>query len=195
MKNLLNRFAFLLIGLLALAAACSKTPEKHLNAKERQALEQEYAALRDTLNGRWQAMVASDDEKIFYTKRLLQELALASDNPLQVQQLQVANDRLKVRRYTQQSLVSDSIDAYDRAQEGVLQPLRGLAAQHGDSTRHKIILDLAQDIQHHDDEVVAYRVMYDKAARNYNNWLKAHAAEVPTAATAKPVPLFSLTGQ
>lgn len=195
MKNLLSRLALVLIGALALATACTKTPEKKLTSTERKALEVQFAALRDTLNGRWAAMIAADDEKIFYTKRILQELSSTAANPLQVEQLQVANDRLKTRRYNQQVLVSDSIDAYDRAQDAVLQQVRILAAQHGDSVRHKIIIDLAQEIQQHDDEVVAYRVLYDKSARVYNDWLKAHRAEVPTAAAAQPVPLFSLSGQ
>ncbi|MBC7446644.1 MAG: hypothetical protein H7330_01120 [Hymenobacteraceae bacterium] len=195
MKYCLKLFA---LALLLTATACSKTTDKKApTAKPADAttLQREYSALRDTLDGRWAQMTASDDEKIFFQKRLLDEISYvpSADMGL-VKRLQIANNRLKDRRYAQITMASDSIDAYDRAQEAVLLPLRELASKHADPVKRHIIGELVEAILLHDDRVVRYRGTYDQAARAYNLWLQAHQTQLPAAADAKPVPLFSLTG-
>ncbi len=140
-------------------------------------------------------MTASDDEKIFFQKRLLDEISyVPSADVLLIKRLQAANDKLKTRRYAQVTMVSDSIDAYDRAQEAVLLPLRELASKHADPVKRHIIGELSESIQLNDDRVVRFRGSYDQAARAYNTWLQLHQKQVPAAANAKPLPLFSLTG-
>ncbi len=195
MKHFLRLFS---LGLLLLAAACSKTTDQKTpppKPADVAALQREYTVLRDTLAGRWAQMTASDDEKIFFQKRLLQEVAyIPTADMALVKRLQVANDQLPTRRYQQLTMQSDSIDAYDRAQEAVLLPLRELASKHVDPVKHHVIGELIEAILLHDDLVVRYRGTYDQAARAYNVWLQEHQAQVPAAAEAKPVPLFSLTG-
>lgn len=197
MKNLLK---YLPLALLLLVGACNQATDKSAETPATQPvnvaeLQREYVALRDTLNGRWARMTASDDEKIFFQKRLLQELSyIPKANQVLVKQLDVANERLKTRRYAQATMVSDSIDAYDSAQLAVLTPLRELATPHIDPVKHHVISELLEAIQAHDDMVVRYRGLYDQAARAYNAWLQQHEGQLPMAAQARPVPLFSLTG-
>jgi hypothetical protein len=193
MKNFLR---LLTTALLLTAAACSKTAEKkEITPTEKAALATQFVALRDTLDGRWAQMMASDDEKLFFTKRLLQEISyLPTADVATINKLQVANERLKARRYAQLTMVSDSIDSYDSAQVAILTPLRELVGKYYDPAKHKVMGELAADIQLHDDLVVRYRGSYDQAARAYNQFVRTHKADVPAAAQAQPVPLFSLTG-
>lgn len=191
---MLRRFTYLCGLMLAvLAVACSKPADKQLSKKQRRALEQQFVALRDTVNSRWQAMIADDDEKILYTKRLLQELALVPRiDPVRLKQIEAANEKLKNRRYQQMTLVSDSIDAYDNAQNMVLGQVLALAGQNPDPDRYHMVGELAQEIQAHDERVIKYRIAYDQAANAYNAWLAQHQGEVPAAASAKPVPTMAL---
>ncbi len=191
---------YLPLALLLLVGACNpaaddKPAQAPAKPADVAALQREYTALRDTLDGRWARMTASDDEKIFFQKRLLQELSyLPQANQALVKQLDVANERLKARRYAPATMVSDSIDAYDSAQLAVLTPLRELAGPHVDPVKHHILGELLEAIQAHDDMVVRYRGLYDQAARAYNAWLQQHEGQLPAAAQGRPVPLFSLTG-
>ena len=75
-----KHLAYLLAALLLTAAACSENADKKAETPaakpvDAATLQREYAVLRDTLDGRWAQMMASDDEKIFYQKRLLEEIS------------------------------------------------------------------------------------------------------------------------
>ncbi len=193
-KHLLK---FLALAVLLLAAACSKTADKQAGKPVLSAadLQREYAVVRDTLDSRWAQMTASDDEKIFFQQRLLEELSyVPTADAALIKQLQDANARLKARRYAQATMVSDSIDAYDSAQIALLTPLRELASRHVETSKRPVIGELLTAIQRNDDLVVRYRGLYDQAARAYNAWLQQHDGELPAAKAARPVPLFSLTG-
>lgn len=193
MKYLLRLFS---LALLLTAGACSKTADKKAPAgkpADVATLQREYTALRDSLDGRWARMMASDDEKIFFQKRLLDEISyVPGADVTAINRLRAANERLKARRYEQATMQSDSIDSYDSAQDALLVPLRELASPHITAGKRPAIGELVEAIQRNHDSVVRYRLLYDQTARDYNTWLQQHASQLPAAAGAKPVPLFSL---
>jgi hypothetical protein len=195
------RLYYLPFALLLTVAGCTSSGDKPaetvvVKPADPATLQREYTALRDTVDGRWAKMMASDDEKIFFQKRILQEVSyIPSADQALVKRLDVANERLKTRRYEQQTMVSDSIDAYDSLQVAILVPVRELASKYADPEKHHVLGELIEAIQQHDDMVVRYRGLYDQAARAYNAWLQQHEGQLPpTVKGTKPLPLFSLSG-
>ena len=88
---------------------------------------------------------------------------------------------------------SPLIDQYDTAQDSLLHALYPVAAPNGSApTAHA--RDFVKGIQQLDAGVVAFRVQYDRAARQYNTYLQLHQAEVQSLggkyAELKPLPLF-----
>ncbi|TGE23850.1 hypothetical protein E5K00_01140 [Hymenobacter aquaticus] len=131
--------------------------------------------LRDSVDSRWTRMTASDDAKIKATAQVLQALEKQPGaDKAQLKALVRANNQLLVRRYDQQSMSSSPrIDAYDTAQDSVLRAVYTLAqpaAGQPDAT----VQQLTTDIQTADSEVVGYRLRYDQAAKQFNNYLQLH---------------------
>lgn len=153
--------------------------------------------LRDSVDSRWSRMIASDDAKIKATAQVLQSLEKQSGaDKAQLKALARANDQLKDRRYDQQKMsASDKIDAYDAAQDSVLKAVYNLAlpaAGQPDATVQQLI----NDIQTADGQVVGYRVSYDRAAKQFNNYVQLHqdALNKPSGRYTQfqPLPLFEL---
>lgn len=152
---------------------------------------------RDTLAVRWTQMIASDDAKMRDTEQVLRELEKQpSANATQVQQLTRANERLKNIRYDQETMASsERIDAYDAAQDSVLRAVYALALP-ASGPANETVQTLTEGIQAADNQVVGYRVRYDQAAKQFNNYLKLHKPEISKLGSEynqlQPKPLFEL---
>ncbi|SMB98231.1 hypothetical protein SAMN00120144_1015 [Hymenobacter roseosalivarius DSM 11622] len=152
---------------------------------------------RDTIEVRWNQMIASDDAKMRDTKQVLRELQKQPNaNTTQVRQLTRANDRLKTLRYTQRTMTaSERIDAYDAAQDSVLRAVYAVALP-ASGPANETVQSLTESIQAADNQVVGYRVRYDQAAKQFNNYLKVHEPEISKAGAKykqlQPLPLFEL---
>ncbi|MCB2408960.1 hypothetical protein [Hymenobacter lucidus] len=153
--------------------------------------------LRDSVDSRWSKMTASDDAKIKATGQVLRALeSQPGADKAQLKALARANDQLKARRYDQQSMsVSAQIDAYDTAQDSVLRAVYNLAqpaAGQPDAT----VQQLTNDIQTADGQVVGYRVNYDRAAKQFNNYIQLHQDALHKLGgkytQLQPLPLFEL---
>ena len=153
--------------------------------------------LRDSVDVKWRSMTESDDQKIAITRLLIRELAQTpGQNPAQLQALAQANARLKARRYTQRSMAeSASIDRYDTAQDSLLHVLLPVAAPNGGAPTENA-RNFVEGIQQLDAGVVTYRVQYDHAAKNYNNYLRLHGPALQTLggkyANLSLLPLFTI---
>jgi hypothetical protein len=193
--NKLFPLAVLLLLLLAGLDSCNRTP-KPIDPTSPAAAKAQLDILRDSVNARWEQMMASDDAKVKSTSRVLQELLQQpGTDRAQLTQLAKANEQLLRRRYTQQSMPSAAIDAYDTAQDSVLHLVYGVAQPAG--TQPSVpIQQLTNDIQAADSEVVGYRLRYDRAAKQFNNYLKLHQVELTSLggkyAKLQPLPLFEL---
>ncbi|HEX8350302.1 MAG TPA: hypothetical protein VF598_10095 [Hymenobacter sp.] len=187
-----------LLGLLASLDACkTDRSTKTTDLASPAAAKAQLDILRDTVDVRWTQMLASDDAKISATRQVLRELEnQPGTDRTQLQQLARANDRLKRLRYNQQTMASSAqIDAYDSAQDSLLHVLYPIA-QPASGQTNEVVRNLTEGIQTSDSEVVGYRVRYDKAAKQFNNYLQLHQEQLSTLggkyAKMQPLPLFEL---
>lgn len=183
----------LLLTLVTLAA-CNRTP-KTLDPASATAAKQQLDVLRDSVDVRWNQMMASDDAKITATSQMLNELERwPTADKQQLQQLSKANNRLKALRYKQLTMQSSYIDRYDTAQDSLLSVLRQLVS--GGSAPSSTALNTLDTIGQYDGQVVGYRVQYDRAAKQFNNYLQLHQAELQSLGgkykQLTPLPLFEL---
>jgi hypothetical protein len=203
MKLLSSTFSLksLLAGALLVAACAASCKHEGSQAALSPAATAEVKAqfdqLNDTVAVRWRDMMESDDQKIGVIRLLLRELQTQPGaNTAQLQALGKANARLKTLRYDQQTMSSSPlIDRYDAAQDSLLHALYPVAAPGGAAPTENA-RNFVEGIQQIDEGVVGYRVQYDRAARQYNNYLKLHQEQLQTLggkyAELKPLPLFEL---
>jgi hypothetical protein len=188
-----------LLLLTACAASCKRDGSKTavIDPASTAAVKTQFDVLRDSVDIKWRNMTESDDQKIGVTKLLLRELqAQAGADKTQLQGLERANARLKTRRYTQETMAnSDLIDQYDTAQDSLFRALLPVAAPNGNAPTENA-RNFVEGLQQLDAGVVGFRVQYDRAAQDYNNYVKLHQAEIQSLggkyALVKPLPLFTL---
>ncbi|GAA4369447.1 hypothetical protein GCM10023185_43040 [Hymenobacter saemangeumensis] len=184
----------------ACAASCKRDGSKTatLDPASATSVKAQLDVLRDSVEIKWRTMTESDDQKIGVTRLLLQELQKQPGaNVAQLQSLTKANNRLKALRYDQQTMASsDLIDRYDAAQDSLLHALYPIAAPEGAAPTENA-RNFVEGLQQLDDGVVGFRVQYDRAAKQYNNYLKLHQDKVQSLggkySELKPLPLFELS--
>ncbi|UYZ59638.1 hypothetical protein [Hymenobacter latericus] len=198
MRKLLT---FIPLVMLLAAASCRKTGDTPTTAAvvdptSPAAARAQLQVLRDSVDSRWKQMMNSDNQKLVATTAVLAELQrLPGANADQAKQLTKANERLLGLRYDQQTMsVSERIDAYDMAQDSVLQAVYNLAQPHYD--KNQDVQALTETIKVSDSEVAGYRVRYDQAVKLYNNYIQMHGQSLKKAgrkyAKLQPLPLFEL---
>ena len=202
LTSLLSPAKSAVVALLILAgsaASCKRDGSQALvvNPASAAAAKVQFDVLRDSVDLKWRTMTESDDQKIGVTRLLLRELQnQPGSNAVQLQGLERVNARLKARRYDQQTMASSAlIDQYDAAQDSLLHALYPVAAPNGaaptENTRNFV-----EGLQQLDAGVVGFRVQYDRAARQYNNYLQLHRAELQSLggkyAQLKQLPLFTV---
>ncbi|MCI1186175.1 hypothetical protein MON38_02000 [Hymenobacter sp. DH14] len=188
-----------LILLLGMAASCKRDGAKTVavNPASAAASKLQLDALRDSVDVKWRNMVESDDQKLALTRLLLRELhGQPGRSEAQLKALEQANARLKARRYDQATMSSSAlIDQYDTAQDSLLNALYPVAAPNGGAPTENA-RNFVEGIQQLDAGVVGFRVIYDDAAKRYNNYLQLHGEELQSLGgkyvDLKPLPLFTI---
>ena len=188
-----------LLILTGCAASCKRDGSKivAVNPASAAAAKVQFDVLRDSVDLKWRGMTESDDQKIGVTRLLLRELQNQPGSKItQLQRLEQANAHLKARRYDQQTMVSSAlIDQYDTAQDSLLHALYPMAAPNGAAPTENA-RNFVEGLQQLDASVVGFRVQYDRAARQYNNYLQLHRAELQSLggqyAALQPLPLFTV---
>jgi len=187
----------LLILLASLDACKTDRSPKTVDLASPAAAKAQLDVLRDSVDARWTQMLASDDAKISAIRQVLRELAnQPGTDRTQLQQLTRANDRLKKLRYNQETMASsEQIDAYDAAQDSLLHVLYPIA-QPASGQPNETVRNLTEGIQTSDSEVVTYRLHYDQAAKQFNNYLQVHQEQLTKLggkySKLQPLPLFEL---
>lgn len=195
----MKKFAFLFFLLAAAFPACKpdRTKTAAVNPASAAAVRAQLDDLRDSVDVSWRRMMDSDDRKVGTTRLLLRELTQQRGvDAAAVQGLARANDRLKTLRYDQTTMAESArIDQYDTAQDSLLNALYPVAAPGGQAPTEQV-RDFVEGIQQADAAVVGYRVGYDRAAKQFNNYLKLHQDEVHRLGgqyqNLRPLPLFEL---
>ena len=185
------------------AASCKRDGSKATiaaNPASAAAVKVQFDVLRDSVDHKWRNMMESDDQKIGVTRLLLRELqSVPGSNPAQLQALEQANARLKTRRYSQQTMASSAlIDQYDTAQDSLLKAVYPVAAPNNQAPTENA-RNFVEGLQQLDAGVVGFRVEYDRAAKQYNNYLKLHQPELQSLGgkytDLKPLPMFTIGAQ
>jgi len=195
----LKSFIAILLVLAGSAASCKRDGAKTaaVNPASAAAVKAQLNVLRDSVDIKWRNMIESDDQKIGIVRLLLRELKTQPNtDQTQLPGLERANARLLSLRYNQETMAnSPLIDKYDAAQDSLLRALYPVAAPNGNAPSASA-RDFVEGIQQLDAGVVAFRVQYDRAARQYNNYLQLHQAELQSLggkyAAQKPLPLFTI---
>ncbi|GAA4052008.1 hypothetical protein GCM10022409_43630 [Hymenobacter glaciei] len=188
-----------LVLLLGMAASCKRDNTKNVTVSPASAAaaKTQLAILRDSVDVKWRNMVESDDQKLALTRLLLRELhGQPGRAEPQLKALEAANARLKARRYDQATMSNSAlIDQYDTAQDSLLNALYPVAAPDGGAPTENA-RNFVEGIQQLDAGVVGFRVIYDDAAKRYNNYLQLHQTELQSLggkyAEMKPLPLFTI---
>ena len=191
--------ALALLLLSGCATSCKRDGSQAavLNPASAAAAKSQLAVLRDSVDVKWRNMMESDDQKIGVTRLLLRELQTQpGNNPTQLQGLERANAHLKTRRYDQQTMATSAlIDQYDTAQDSLLHALYPVAAPNGAAPTENA-RNFVEGLQQLDAGVVGFRVQYDRAAKQYNDYLRLHQAELQSLggkyAGLQPLPLFTV---
>jgi len=196
--------AVLFAGLLTLAVLPMCKPDATKNTATATespaspaAVRAQLDVLRDSADGNWTRMMASDDKKLTDLRELLQDLGkLPTANQAQLASLRAARARLQSQRYDRRTMASSPlIDRYDTAQDSVLKIVLPLAAPDGNAPTQRV-RDYVEAIQLADANVLGHRAHYDRAAKAYNNYLQVHGEELRKLggkyANAQPLPLFEL---
>ncbi len=181
----------LIAAFAALAAGCSKQPKQSTEKQDAATLA--VGMRRASADSIWAAMLASNDRKIATTTYFLNLVRYTNiTDTVAIQRVRAANDSLTALRYDQSNL-RNLVDAYDSAENRVLQGVGEVYNANPELQRMMNAAQALEEIKAADDSVLIFRYLYDKAADDYNATLKANAKALKAAdQPLEPLPLFRL---
>src|SRR6478735_2335734 len=148
------------------------------------------------MNTAWNEMIASDDQKIDNLQTLLARIGRDKNyDKKALTEVIAARNNLKAKRYDSLGIQHvAAVDAYDSAQIKVMDATNQLIETTNLASRDTIAGKLASQIQEDDSRVPIMRAHYDRAAKNYNQYLKDYQPQLQKLGKPynelKPVPLF-----
>ena len=200
-----NKLIFIFLNVVLLNA-CKETKQEdktETKAETKVELPQDQLQLKvnqleDSSKAAWKFMIEADDQKIAYTKRLLDEISYTPKyNVVKHAQLVEKCARLKAKRYEINNLSSEKIDQYDIATDSLLKQVKALVLSTPNVENYPLCSELLNDINALDNDVVMHRVKYDNWAMEYNKILQNHSEELKamenTYDSLKPKGTFQLS--
>lgn len=187
-----HKISFLLLTIAFLSLiSCDHKKQKGTRVSD-DSLTVTLRVLRDSLDHAWEVMIADDDEKISFMRRLLMEVSYAgSYDKVRHEELIAMVDRLKRLRYDRSSMQSSRlIDEYDSATNEVSRMVIEFAYQSPKYDQSDLMKELVNDITDKNSMVLLYRVHYDKFAEEINALLIQHEDRLDSGAGL--LPLFKL---
>lgn len=136
-------------------------------------LKVQLKTLDDSSKAAWNNMMAEDDKKIAFIKRLLEEVSYTKKYDAITQAKLIEKCKaLKAKRFDESTfLVSINIDKYDAATDSLWRETNALVVATPDVENYPLCAELVNDITELDNNVVVRRIAYDKWASEYNRML------------------------
>ena len=172
---------------LVLICSCKETrkddkPEtvsKQATEAPQEQLQVRVNQLEDSAQAAWKFMIEADDQKIAYTKRLLDEISYTPKyNVIKHAKLVEKCVKLKAKRYDMANFSSEKIDKYDTATDSLLKEVKALVLSTPNVENYPLCSELLNDISALDNDVVMHRVKYDNWAMKLNKILADHSEEL-----------------
>ena len=168
-----------------------------MKGSSKKAVKAEMDMVSDSLNIYWNTLITADDRKISDIGRLLLEISYVENyNEAEQERLQRLQKQLLIKRYDQESMTSEKIDAYDLATDSLINQVVKLCSFTPEIETHPLAEELTEEIKTEDSRLVIYRAYYDRWVKRYNQLLKAHSRKLkklgPPYSSYKPKLLFEL---
>ncbi|WMJ73443.1 hypothetical protein RCC89_09755 [Cytophagaceae bacterium ABcell3] len=183
------------IAIIAIASTClftfceKKTSEKQEKKETHEkaipsspeAIVAEYQQICDSVDFYWAEMMRSDDQKIADIKRLLQEVSYCKRyNQIALDSISKMAENLISKRYVQENMADESIDAYDAATDSLIRATFDLTQNTPELSKHSIVPELIEDITEADMTLWKYRKDYDDYALIYNQFIEENKETLKT---------------
>ena len=157
-----------------------------------------YNALQDSVNHNWAIMIADDDEKLQFMKRLLLEVSYTNNfDKAKFQELNDLVDELKEMRYDQESMTNSSlIDAYDSATFDLSDQIIVFTRTHPRYDDFPLMAELIDDINAKNNYILMHRVHYDSWVKELNSYKKNNSQKLLDGSDElqlEAMPLFELS--
>jgi hypothetical protein len=166
MKRL--QLLLLWITCIFLVQACQQNGAKKQD--EIQALRLQIDSLQNSMDIAWDTMIAEDDKKLDYMKRMMQEAVyVVKADESRVELLSGEIEALRKFRYNRVTMNnSDLIDDYDNATDSTLRKVMAFMATIEGANEVPLVMELEDDIFKFDQMVLKRRVVFDDAAIKLN---------------------------
>jgi hypothetical protein len=195
MKTLIRFVLMAVLGIVVITS-CKKDASKG-KASRLDSLKYEIDSLTKAADLAWDTMIAEDNKKLDYLKRMVDE-AVYVLNVSEVDKNKLHQDieALRKFRYDRQTMYdSELIDAYDSATDSTIRMiLTFIDSVEGNDI--PLIDTLIKDIRNLDEMVIHRRGYYDEPAIALNRLLKERKRQLKKLgepyASMNPYPLFSL---
>lgn len=153
--------------------ACNKKASGPLSTDALDSLKLTYQQIEVELEQVWIEMMMDDDGKLENMRRILQEISYSTGyNRLTFDSLSNSVEALAKLRYDQQTMSeSDLISLYDTRTTETMDALAKFTTQLPQFEQYPLMGTLLQEIFEADDRVLQFRIHYDNAAKDYNNFI------------------------
>lgn len=194
----------IIVALLCAASytACQRaSEEKH--AEERQealdSLNQTYYSLSDSMQLRWDVIMAEEDQRLSDMRRLLEEVSYTPEhtyNTARLDTLQQQLEQLYNMRFDPLTMTSEQIDEYDSASAAVKSNIINFVQNHPNIEEYPLMGNLIDSLEAAEQRMLFHRVEYDNFARDYNHFLEGNrefVREVDTTGLHQKRTLFQIS--
>ena len=160
---------------------------------------QKLDVLEDSIAHSWEYMSKNEEDMFFNIGRLLQEIEyIPGHDPIALDTLRKANERIKSMRYSQVTMAESSlIDRYDEATSALINNVQRFAGSVRGIERYQVAVQLMEEIPQQYQKIYLNRVHYDFHVQDYNKLVNKNKKKLekynPKYKELKSKPMFQLS--
>jgi len=142
--------------------------------------------LEDSMQRAWEVLDKSETQKVFYLKRLLDEIKYTNVyDPLTHDSLMESVEKLNNMMLTRRSISdSETIDEYDYYTTRLISSIEKIASTHPKYEEYVLMDELITEINDAQDKLLFKRGHYDEFAKKSNELIKMHRETLPVEDTS-----------